>query len=192
MKKVYLVHGWGGNPDNCWFPWLMKQLEKFGVHTESIMLPTPEFPDPVTWPNALKEAVPSPDKETVFVGHSIGCLTIMHYLANLPEQAKVAGVVFVAPWMEIAPQDNPADEKIRDQWRNFPIDIEKFKAKINTSGFTCIFSDNDDAIDSAVNEPIFKAMGAKTIMEHGKGHFSDDAGITELPSALEETLKMIS
>jgi uncharacterized protein len=184
------VHGWGGNPNNCWFPWMVKELEKANIETKPVTMPTPDFPNPVTWPQALKNEVQNLDDETVLVGHSIGCLTIMHYLAGLPQATKVAGVVFVAPWMEIAKQENPADEEVRDKWRNLPLDITKFKSHLG--GFTCIFSDNDDAIDSFLNEPLFKKMGANTIMEHGKGHFSDDAGIMELPSALEEILKIFT
>ena len=28
MKKVIIVHGWGGNPSGDWFPWLEKKLEE--------------------------------------------------------------------------------------------------------------------------------------------------------------------
>ena len=28
LRRVYIVHGWGGNAREEWFPWLKKELEK--------------------------------------------------------------------------------------------------------------------------------------------------------------------
>jgi esterase/lipase len=30
MKKVFIIHGWDGYPEEGWFPWLKKELEKKG------------------------------------------------------------------------------------------------------------------------------------------------------------------
>jgi len=29
-KRVFIVHGWGGHPEEGWFPWLKKELERRG------------------------------------------------------------------------------------------------------------------------------------------------------------------
>ena len=33
-KRIFIVHGWGGFPEEGWFPWLKKDLEQkeFEVH----------------------------------------------------------------------------------------------------------------------------------------------------------------
>ena len=30
MSKVVIVHGWGGTPEEGWFPWLRRELEERG------------------------------------------------------------------------------------------------------------------------------------------------------------------
>ena len=30
MKRVYIIHGWEGYPEEGWFPWLKKELEDRG------------------------------------------------------------------------------------------------------------------------------------------------------------------
>ena len=34
MKRVFIIHGWGGNPETEWIPWTKKQLEKKGFQVE--------------------------------------------------------------------------------------------------------------------------------------------------------------
>jgi len=34
MKRVFVIHGWGGNPYKEWFPWIKKELEKNGFKVE--------------------------------------------------------------------------------------------------------------------------------------------------------------
>ena len=28
MKRVFIIHGWDGYPEEGWFPWLKEELEK--------------------------------------------------------------------------------------------------------------------------------------------------------------------
>ena len=30
MRRVFIIHGWGGYPEEGWFPWLKKEL-KVGI-----------------------------------------------------------------------------------------------------------------------------------------------------------------
>ena len=45
-------------------------------------------------------------------------------------------------------------------------------------------------MDLGDKELFEKYLNAKTIIEHNKGHFSDDAGVKELPVVLDELLKI--
>lgn len=36
MKRVFIVHGWGGRPDESWFPWIQRELESKGFKTTSL------------------------------------------------------------------------------------------------------------------------------------------------------------
>ena len=76
--KAYLIHGWEGYPENCWFPWLKKQLEEKNYKVEVPEMPDTDHPKIESWVNKLKEIV-IPDEETILIGHSIGCQAILRY-----------------------------------------------------------------------------------------------------------------
>jgi len=95
-KRVFIVHGWDGYPEEGWFPWLKNELEAKDFEVSVPQLPEAKTPRIYNWVPALSKAVGTPDEQTYFVGHSIGCQTIARYLESLPEGVKVGGAVFVA------------------------------------------------------------------------------------------------
>src|SRR3989338_4601841 len=99
MKRVFIVHQWGGSPSTDWYPLLKDELvtRNFGVSVPE--LPESGNPQIKPWVEKLREAVGVPDSETFFVAHSIGCQTVMRYLESIGEV--VGGAVFVAPWLHL-------------------------------------------------------------------------------------------
>jgi len=43
-KKAIIVHGWGGNPGEGWFPWAKSQLERLGYDVLIPAMPNPDSP----------------------------------------------------------------------------------------------------------------------------------------------------
>ncbi|PIP29922.1 hypothetical protein COU12_02115 [Candidatus Jorgensenbacteria bacterium CG10_big_fil_rev_8_21_14_0_10_54_38] len=39
MKRVFIVHGWDGYPEEGWFPWLKRELEARGFEVHVPPLP---------------------------------------------------------------------------------------------------------------------------------------------------------
>ena len=187
-KRVFIIHGWGGSPKGCWIPWLKKELEKMNFKVEALSMPNPENPKIEQWVEFLSKAVKKPDRHTYFVGHSVGCQTILRYLEKIKH--KVGGAVFVAGWFSLGPDSTPTKEEkqIAKQWIETKIDFEKIK-KI-TENFTAIFSDDDPDVPLKNSKLFSQKLHAKIVMEKNKGHFSDDAGVRELPVALEELLRI--
>jgi len=188
MKRVILVHGWSGNPNNAWFPWLRKKIEENGFEVVVPAMPHPDEPTIEDWIGHLKEVVKNPDKDTYFIGHSIGCQTIMRYLQALPDDAKIGGVIFVAGFFNLYFLKTEDEKRIAKPWLEIPINTEKIKTM--TKNIAAIFSDNDPDVALSDKEIFEKRLGAKTTVEHAKGHFSDDAGVKELPVVLNELVKM--
>lgn len=187
MKKVYIVHGWGRNPHEKPLLWLKAELEKAGFDVFNPVMPDPEYPKINDWIRKLNETVTT-DGELFFVGHSIGCQTILRYL----EQAdiKVNRAVLVAPWfdLKINSYESDEDREIAKPWIETPIDFQKVKNACKE--FVAIFSDNDYFVDEVVNGRILKdKLGAETILEHNKKHFSEGDGINELQTAFAAILK---
>ena len=176
MKKVFIIHGWDGYPEEGIFPWLKKELENRGFVVCNPAMPEPLNPQIDLWVEFLGKQVGIPDKDTVFFGHSIGSQTILRYLESLPEDIKVGGAVFLAPWVNLNPRayENDKDKKIAKPWLETKLGWRKVKS--HTDKFICIFSDNDALVPISDSIIFERELGAKIIVEHGKEHFSEAAG----------------
>ena len=187
-KRVFIIHGWDGHPEEGWFPWLKTELKKRGFVVTVPAMPNPAEPKIETWVPFLSQIVGNPDSQTYFVGHSIGCQTIIRYLQTLPDGAKIGGAVFVAGWYNLRNLETDEEKRIAGPWVNKPRDDKKIHEVVNKA--VAIFSDNDPFVVPENQKSWKERVGAKIIIEHGKGHFSGSDGVTELPSALNSILEL--
>lgn len=191
MKRVFIIHGWGGNSNERWLVWLKKELKSKDYEVIVPDMPDTDNPKIDTWVNHLKKVVGSSDKDTYFVGHSIGCQTIMRYLEKLPENEKAGGAIFVAGWFNLTDEtwdDDIYTKEKGEKWINTPINFEKIKQHANK--FVEIASDTDPYVALSNTELFLNNLGAKIIVLKEKGHISGEDGVNELPVVLEELLKM--
>lgn len=80
MKKIYLIHCWDGTCNDGWYPWITKELKKWNVDVIAFNMPNTSSPTIKEWVDTLSTRVQALDKNTYFIGHSIGCQTIMRFL----------------------------------------------------------------------------------------------------------------
>jgi len=182
MKKVYLIHGWDGNPHNHWFPWLQAELSARYFKTETPAMPNPALPKVSEWLDYLKDYAKRADEETFFVGHSLGCITILRFLETLKPKAKIGGAIFVAGF------SNDINIPEIAEFINTPFNIKK--AKSHCKKFINIFSDNDEYVSLAESLKFAREIGAKKIMIKDGGHFSSSDGYRSLPIVLESLLPL--
>ena len=182
MKKAYIVHGWGGNSKSEWFPWLKKELESKGFKATVFDMPDTENPKIETWVPYLEKNIQNPDEETILIGHSIGCQTILRYMEKLPEDIKVGKVILVAPWFNLF---NLEEEElpIAKPWEETPIDEKKALGHISQK-IVCIFSDFDPVVPMRNKEMFKDKYNAEIVVVPGGGHFSGDDNTIELPVVL--------
>lgn len=187
MKRAFIIHGWGGYPEEGWFPWLKSELEKHGFIVSVLAMPHPDEPTIDDWVGTLAHTVGTPNADTYFVGHSIGCQTILRYLETI--DTPVGGAVCVAGFFDLLGLETDDERAVAQPWLHTPIDFEKISTVCPR--ITAIFSDNDPFVSLKESSVAFKEkLGAKIVIEHDKGHFSGSDGITELPSALQAVLDM--
>lgn len=187
QKRVIIAHGWDGNPDEGWFPWLKKELETRGFGVIIPQLPETDTPRIQNWVPALAEAIGEINEQTYLVGHSMGCQAILRYLESLPEGKIAGGVVFVAGFFKrlTGLEDDDEVREIARHWLETPIDLGRVKKHIKNS--VAIFSDNDPYV-SLDNQNDFKnLLGSRIIVERQKGHFDD---CFELPVVLDSLLDL--
>lgn len=190
MKRVFIIHGWGGYPHEHWLPWLKRQLEKRGYQVEIPSMPETNEPKIDAWVSFLTKLVGMVDKETYFVGHSIGSQAVLRFLESLPTDFQAGGAVFVAGFTKLTPEATPdfLSQNIAKPWTERPIDWKKIKQVMKK--VVAIFSDNDPDVPMSESNIFKEKLGAKILIEKNKGHFCESDGVKELPIVLEELLKM--
>ena len=183
-KRVIIVHGWGGNPGEGWFPWAKQELEKRGFVVTIPAMPNPETPTIEAWVRHVGATVGTPDEELHLVGHSIGCQTILRYLQTLAPGLRIGRVVLIAGWFDLDNLETDEEKLIAKPWIRTPIDFVKVQQHVKS--ITAILSDNDPFGFFAANRAVFaQQLGAKIIVEHGKGHLTGGDGVAQLPSVLQ-------
>jgi predicted alpha/beta hydrolase family esterase len=177
MKKVYLVHGWGGSSQGGWFDWLKKELAGI-AEVIAFDMPDTDNPKIEAWVGFLEKNIKSVDRDTYFVGHSIGCQAVMRFLEKLPEGSAIGGAVFVAGWFNLKDLGEGEDEIAR-QWLETPINFMRVR---KLGRFLAIFSDNDPYVPVSDSDLFKKNLGARVVIKKNKEHFN---AVSEIPEVLE-------
>ncbi len=181
-KRVFLVHGWDGNPENHWFPWLKRELGRYGFTVFALAMPNAAHPKVDEWIEALQKAVVLPDRDTYFVAHSLGCIAVARYLSTLFDGTRVGGCVFVGGFSGDSKEPEIAE------FSTLPFDVTG--AKRHCHSFVSILSDNDTSVPLALGRSFHEQLGGSLIVEHKKGHFTARDGVLELPSVLDAVLEL--
>lgn len=167
MKKVYLVHGWGGSSE--YFEPLIKEL-KGKAKVIALDLPDTDNPEIEKWVKFLEQKVNENEinSETWFIGHSIGCQTIMRYLEKINN--KTGGIIFIAGWITL--KGLSEEEKIiAKPWLNKKINFNK--VKFNSKKILVILSDNDPYVPLSDAELFKRNLSAKIIIKKNLGHIDN-------------------
>lgn len=177
MKNLLILHGIYGSPEENWFPWLKKEMEKENVEVIIPHLPTKEPLAPENWWDAFKEYEPEINKDTIIVGHSLGAA----FALKIIEKHPVAAAFFVAPaWGKTDNEFTPVMHAVADQ----VFDWEKIKA--NCPSFTVLYSDNDPYLTLDHGKNLTKNLSAKEIFISGGGHLNASSNYFEFPALLTE------
>jgi len=184
MKRLIIVHGWNGSSQEPLISWLGKIGTEAGFETTVLDMPNPGVPTINAWTKHLEDNVYYVDQDTYFIGHSMGCQAILRYL-EMNKGSKLGGAILIAPFLaQLTGLKNQEEEDIARPWIERPIDFAAIRAM--GGKFVTIFSDNDKFAPLEANKSAFeKALNPQIIIEHSKGHFSEDDAVVELPSVGE-------
>ena len=96
MTNIFIIHGTYGSPQENWFPWLKKELEKLGYTVYVPHFPSPPNHSLTCWSNVFENYKEYLNKDSILIGHSIGCAFILGIL----ERSQVAATFFVAGFLK--------------------------------------------------------------------------------------------
>ena len=183
MKRLFVVHGWGGSKDRLMTAWLGKTGTEIGFETTVLDMPNTNVPTIDAWTKHLEDTVYYVDQDTYFIGHSLGCQAVLRYL-EMNKGSQIGGIILIAPAFIIAGLETQEAKDIVRPWHDRPIDF----ASIRSMNGKCvtIFSDNDQVVPLEANKEIVeKGLGGKIVIEKGKGHFAQEDGIVDVPVVKE-------
>ena len=178
MQRIVIIHGWGGNPNGDWLPWANKALTEAGFEVLVPEMPDTEHPKIESWLETLTKTIGQPRPDDILIGHSIGCQTILRYLARLGGGQKINKAILIAPWWYLTLTKNE-EETDAEPWLNTPVDFTKVTPKANK--FICVFSKSDPWVPYSKNVDFFKRnLNPEIITKDGPGHFTADEGATKI------------
>lgn len=182
---IYIVHGYGASPSEHWFGWLKTEIEKTGATVSIIDLPTPDDPQPQGWQRALETQVTSLDKNTYFVAHSLGSITLLRFLEKHTSNTPIGGYILVSGFNERPPTLPQLDRFITP-------DIDYGKLVQRASSRIVIAAPDDAVVPYRFSQALAKSLDARFITVEQGNHFLGSDGFTEFPLVLTELQKAVA
>ena len=184
-RRVYIVHGFEGNPHGNWFDWLCAQVKSTGAQAISLAMPNPDKPSTTAWQFTLDQHIGKPDTHTFLVGHSLGCITLLHFLSRQQPQ-KIGGLLLAAGFADMLPPLPTLDAYIKAASPDFDI-LRKIDMPKH-----CLVSDNDTHVPPELTlDMAAKLKSPVTHIPEG-GHLMASDGFTQLPQAWEALKPMLT
>lgn len=182
-----MIHGFNGEPNGGWRPWLMGELFKYN-NTYACALPMPNPSNPVKeeWISAISQAVENPSEEIFLVGHSLGVSAILRYLESLPKGSKIGGVVLVSAFIKDIPGERY--EKVNKFLEgSFNFDYIKNVCE----NFVIINGEDDSIVPISDAEELSSKLSCQLIRIPNGKHLNEHSGFYQLPEALDSLIKMM-
>ncbi len=187
MKKIFIIHGFGGIPNAGWIPWLMKELAKKGIYACALPMPDSQKPVVSRWTEEISHAINNSLEDEIFlVGHSLGATAVLKYLEKIETNKKISGVLLISGLMSpLDPENLKSGYRAIDSFVVPEINFEKIKNKSNK--FVVLHSMDDPAVPFFHAEKISDALNCKLVKVEQGGHFYilSQPICYELPRALE-------
>ena len=169
MNNYFIIHGAYGSPEENWFPWLRKELEKMGHKIIIPQFPTPENQTLDNWLKVMDEYKEYLSGETIVIGHSIGSGFLLNVIERLETPIKAA--FLVSGWTGLL--NHPLDE-INKTFIDREFNWEKIKNNCNR--FFVINSDNDPYVPLSLGQVLANNLGTELIVVNNGGHINEKAG----------------
>jgi len=180
--KIYLIHGYTASPDSNWFQDFKKKLEKENIEIFILNMPNSQSPKLSEWINHLEKSIKDIDENTIFVGHSLGCVTILNFLNNT-NAIIIKGLFLVSGFVESSPI--PALNEFVKPRLNY-----NYLQQLTPNRFS-ISAIDDDIIPYKYSKTMAEKLNASfTLLKEGK-HFIDRDNFTEFPFLIEEIKKLL-
>lgn len=183
-SNVFIFHGTGGYPEENWFPWLKEKLQNEGCEVFVPHFPTPEGQSFEAWLNVLEPYEQHINENTIFIGHSLGGVFLLHLLPRLPHKVKAAFLTGTP--IGVRPIKNFDQD---ESFAGFDFNWEEIRKKSDT--FVVFHSDNDPYVGLPNGKELAKHLGVELSFVPNAGHFNAKAGYLKFPELWEKLQPML-
>lgn len=175
MTHIYLVHGYTASVDSHWFPWLENTLVKQypQVKFTRVAMPNSSAPEVEDWLSTLNQTL-NCNESTILIGHSLGCITLLRYLAQTGIHVK--GLVLVAGFAASVSHLSELDPFV-----DVVLPYGQLQKQIRHR--IMIRSDNDVVVPPAYSGQLARDLQMQLVEVKGYGHFVAREGVIMLPQA---------
>ncbi len=179
VSPIYCIHGFTASSGANWFPWLKEQLKKKGVLIITPDMPNSNDPHLIPWLQKIDEVAYEVKEDTIFVGHSLGCIAALLFI--LKKNIKIKGVILVSGFMDENPME--VQKEGLNEFMEEAVDTERLKGLIPHR--VVITAVDDDIVPTQATRKMADKLDARLIALCEGGHFIDRDGFTEFPEVLE-------
>lgn len=181
--RVFIVHGYTAAPDRHWFPWLKECLEtEQGAVVHVAAMPASDTPCPIAWHDHLQNLIGTADENTYLIGHSLGCATVLRYLAGLQSGHTIGGCILVAGFNAKLPTLPALDGFMAE-----PADLQSVIAA--SPKRVVIHSDNDAIVPPQFTADLAAQLSVTADIVTNGGHFLGDEGFRQFPLVYDHLLR---
>ncbi len=93
-QKVLMIHGFEGNGEGSFLPWIKQELEKNNFEVFNPTMSTAAHPDLEQWMKELMPYIEKMDENDIVIGHSLGSKAALHLLER--SQKKIKNLYLIA------------------------------------------------------------------------------------------------
>ncbi|OOM80225.1 alpha/beta fold hydrolase [Clostridium sp. BL-8] len=185
VTNIYVIHGYTSSSEAEWFPWLKEQLKNSPVKIYIPNMPDSQDPHLESWLKHLRKNILDINENTIFIGHSLGCVTALRYI--LEKNIKIKGVILVSGFIN----ENPMDEQTEglQEFVDGSLDIERIKSLIPSR--IVITATDDDIVPTESTQNLAESLDANLIILSSGKHFIARDGYTNFPVVLNEIRKLL-
>lgn len=180
-SSIFLIHGYTAHPDDNWFPWLKKEIQKEGLDITLLDMPNSQSPNISEWDSYCDQTISKVDGITI-IGHSLGCIEALRFVER--HEIKEVNLILVSGFDEktyTLPQLSEFTDK--------PINYLNVLPKLNQAVVISAF--DDDIIPYTYSQALARHLNCKMILMPKGKHFIDRDNVLELPVVYTELLSFV-
>ena len=186
MKPLaFFVHSTGGSPQETFYPWLKRELEKLDFKVDAPQFPMPEYQTLDNWMDVARPFFKNFDETTIMLGRSVGCPMVLRILEAV--DVKINAAFLVASF-----SSGPFTPDFQTVLKTF---VEKpwawAKIRGNAKRFFVYHSDNDPYLPLEKGEEVARNLKTDLTLVKGAGHFGLNGGFTQFPLLLKDVKSVL-